>query len=92
MADLSEEARHGGVINWVVFLLLQVSLDVLGGLLLSLAECELQEVVRSPLLGCLLLEDVLQEVLIPLDQSLRIDLTMLDLLFSISLDALQEGL
>ena len=92
MADLPKEARHGSVTHWVVFLLLHVPLDVLGSLFLPLAESKFQEVVRSPLLSRLLLEDVLQEVLISLDESLRIDLTMLDLLFSVSLDALEEGL
>ena len=92
MADLPEETRHLSVTHWVVFLLLHVSLDVLSSLFLAFAESKLQEVVRSPLLRRLLLENVLQEVLIPLNESLRIDLTMLDLLFSVSLDALEEGL
>jgi len=92
VTDLPEEAGHGRVTHWVVFLLLHVFLDVFGSLLLPLAESKLQEVVRSPLLGRLLLEYVLQEVLIPLDQPLRVDLTMLNLLLPVPLDALKEGL
>lgn len=92
MADLPEEAGHRSVTHGVVFLLLHLSLDVLGGLLLPLAEGKLQEVVRPPLLGRLLLEDVLEEVLIPLDEPLGVDLAMLDLFFSVPLNALEEGL
>ena len=92
MADLPKETGHCLVYHGIVSLLLHLFLDLLGRLLFPLSKSKLQEVVRSSLLGCLFLKDVLEEILVTLDQSLRVDLSMLDLLFSISLDTLKEGL
>ena len=55
MADLSEQARHVDLCVWIVLLVLQLLLELPLRLFLSLAEGELEEVLRSSLFGRLLL-------------------------------------
>ena len=89
MIDFSEETWHLRVCSWVIFLILHLLLELIFGFLFSLAKCELKEIVCPSLFCRLLLEDVLEKVLVPLDKPLGINLSVLDLLFSISLDAFE---
>ena len=61
-------------------------------LFFSLAKSVFKELLRASLLHSLLLKDVLQEVFVPLNQTLRVNLPVLNLLFSVSLDPLEERL
>jgi hypothetical protein len=61
-------------------------------LFFTFSECESQESVSPALLGGLFLQDILEQVFIPLNQSLTVLLAMLDLLFAIALDALEQRL
>ena len=61
-------------------------------LFFTFSKCETQESVGSALLGGLLLQDILEQVFIPLNQSLTVLLAMLDLFFAVALDALEQRL
>ena len=92
MADLPEEPRHELIMLWVIRLLLQLLLQLLLSLLLTLAKSEFQELLSTSLLGSLLLKNVLEQVFVPLYESLRVDLSMFNLFLSVSLDSLEQGL
>jgi len=60
--------------------------------LLSLAEGVLKELLSPALLHRLLLKDILQQIFVALDEALRVDLPVLDLLFTVALDPLEQRL
>ena len=90
--NFTRQTGHEGVLVRVVLLLLQVQCQLLLRFFFSLAEGVLEELLGATLLHGLLFEDILQQVLVPLDQTLRIDLSVLDLLLSIALDPLKQCL
>lgn len=92
VANFTSQTRHKSVLARIVRLLLEIPLELVLGLFLPLAQGVLQELLCTPLLHGLLFKDVLEEVFIALDESLRIDLPMLDLLFAIPLDPLEQCL
>lgn len=50
-----------------------------------------QELICSPSLHVLFVEQVQQQILVPLDEPLRIDLSMFELLISVPLNSLQQS-
>ena len=91
-SSLALEAWQKLILNWVVRLFSKLLIQFSFGLFLTLAECILKELIRTTLLHGLLLQNILQQVLVPLDEPLRIDLPVLYLLLTVSLDALQQRL
>ena len=75
----------------VVRVVEELALEVLLLIWRAGPEREAQELVRSPCLHVLLVEQVKKQILVSLNQSLRVYLTMLELFISISLDSLQES-
>jgi len=65
-------------------------LEHLDRLFFALSKREAKESVGSSLLGGLLLQDILEQVFIPLNQPLTVLLTMLDLFLTVALDAFQQ--
>ena len=91
-SSLALEAWQKLILNWVVRLFSELLIQFSFGFFLTLAECILKELIRTTLLHGLLLQNILQQVLVPLDEPLRIDLPVLYLLLTVSLDALQQRL
>ena len=92
VTDFSEQTGHVNLCVGVILFLLNLPFELLLRLFLPLAESELKEVLRPSLLCRLLLKDVLQQVFVPLDKPLRIDLPVLHLLLPITLDPFEQGL
>lgn len=67
----------------------ELALEVFGLVRRSSAESEPQEHVRPASLHVLLVEQVQQQVFVPLNQSLRVNLPMLQLLVAVSLNPFQ---
>jgi len=55
------------------------------------AERDFQELVSSSSFHILLVQKVKEQILIPLNQPLRVDLSMFELLISVSLDSFEES-
>ena len=55
------------------------------------SESNLKELIRAPCLHVLFIEQVKQQVLVALNQALRVDLSMLQLLVSVTLDSLKQS-
>lgn len=92
MRGFAEQARHEGVTPWVVGTSFHVAINFRLGLLLAPSQRKFQKVSGSPLLRLLLVQDVLQQVFVPLDKPLAVNLSMLYLLLAIALDTLQQRL
>lgn len=92
MLQFAEKSRHTLVINWFIFLVKHVLLEFLVALLFPSAESESKELIGTSLFCCLLYQNVLKQVLISLYQSLRVNLPVFNLLFSIALDSLHQSL
>ena len=89
---LFEKSWHQGVVLRVVAPGAHIVLERFCVLFFAFAEGEPEEGIGAALLGGLFLEDILEEVFIPLNQSLTVLLAMLHLFFAIALDALQQRL
>ena len=85
---LAFQARQEGILDPVVRLFPQLFRQLGLALLLSFAEGVFEELLGAALLHCLLLEDILQQVLVALNEPLRVDLPMLHLLLPVTLDTL----
>ena len=75
----------------IVGIVEELALEVLLLVWRASSKGEAQELVCPPCLHVLLVEQVEEQVLITLDESLRVYLPMLELLVSVSLDSLQES-
>ena len=69
----------------------QLALEVLLFLWTPCPERKPQEVIRPPSFDVLLIQKVEQQILVSLDQPLRVNLSVLQLLVSVSLDSLQQS-
>jgi len=92
MRYLSKQPRHEWVTQRIVGSLSHLWLNLEFRFLFSLAKGKFQKHACSPLLSCLLLKNVLEKVFVSLNESLRVSLSVLDLLFSVSLDAFHKWL
>lgn len=92
MVGFPEQPGHKGITAWIVLLPVQLAHDLSLRFLFSTSESEFEEHGRAALLSGLLVQDVLEQVFVSLDQSLRIDLAVLHLLFPISLNPLEQRL
>ncbi len=90
--DFALKSRHESVLSWIVRLFFDLFAKLFFCFLLTFAQCILEELLRPSLLHGLLLQNVLQQVFVSLNQSLWVDLSVFDLFFTISLDALQKSL
>ena len=88
--NFTEKSGHQRIAQRVVRSVVHLLPNLFLCFLLAAPKSELQKLGGPPLLGRLLLEDVLEQVSIPLDQPLTVCLAVLDLLFAVALDPLHQ--
>ena len=88
--ELPEQPRHQRVVLRVVLPPGHLVLNLLVRFLLSLSKSVLEEGACSSALGGLLFKDVPHQVLVPLEQSVGVYLSVAHLLLSVSLDPPQK--
>jgi hypothetical protein len=89
---LPEQSWHQSIILRIILLACHFLLDVIVTFLFTLAKGVPEEVLGPTALSCLLFQDVSDQVLVPLQESVRINLPMPYLLLPVSLDAAQQCL
>jgi hypothetical protein len=89
---LPEEPGHQRIRLGVILALFDSFLDLLLGLLFTLAQGVLQEVLGASLLCGLLLQNVIEQIPVPLDQPRRVLLPMVHLLLTVPLNPTKQGL
>lgn len=75
----------------IIWIVEQFAFEVLFLLRRPGTQCKSQEVICPPCFNILLVQQIQQKILVPLNKSLRVDLTMFQLFVTVSLDSLQKG-
>jgi len=75
----------------LVWIVEKLALEVLLLLRGACTKCKSEELIRTSCFHILLIQKIKQEILISLDQPLRVNLPMFELFVSISLDSLQKS-
>ena len=90
--EFAEEAGHQRVRLGIIITVPHILHYLLVRLLLSFPERILQEVLGAPFLRPLLLQNVVQQILVPLYEPIGVHLPVLDLLLSVALDSSEQCL